>query len=482
MAKFNTKDKTTKVNSYEGGSVYKKDPLDDFIGFIFSSYCEDTFYEVYSIQKQRYDKLLEKIANTYGYEMIAKVAVYARNVMGMRSIAQYTATYLNDKTFYNKRAFYRNFCTRPDDVSEMFALVGDKNQSHAMMRGCGDYLSSLNEYSLGKYKMKGRQYNIYDLVNLTHANSPAINKLMRDELEAPDTWEVNISTAGDAESRNAEWVRMVKEGKLGYMALIRNLNNILDAGVNSDFVYDYLIPQLTDEDKIFKSKVFPYRIYTAYKSLKVKNIAVIAALESAFRTSCVNMPKLAGNSIVLLDTSGSMHMSISRRSQIDMVEIGACYAAALYLTQDADFMKFATYAKRLHLNKMDNCFSTIEKMIAEDGVGYGTDISKAFQKMRCRYDNIFVISDCQIMNPNEWGCRDNVYSYETYCQVYGAAKLYSFDLSNYSTILTSSHNPNVHMFAGLNDQIFKFVADISHGKSILDEVVRRVSADYRIID
>lgn len=482
MAKFNTKDKATKVKSYEGGPVYKKDPLDDFIGFIFSSYCEDTFYEDYNKQQERYDKLLEQIANTYGYEMVAKVAVYARNVMGIRSIAQYTAAYLNDKTFYNKRAFYRNFCTRPDDVSEMFASVPYKSYSHAMVRGCGDYLSSLNEYSLGKYKMKGRMYNIYDLVNLTHAHSSAIDKLMRGELEAPDTWEVNISTAGDAKSRNAEWVRMVKEGRLGYMALIRNLNNILNVGVDSDFIYDYLIPQLIDADKIFKSKVFPYRIYTAYKNLKVKNIAVISALESAFRTSCVNMPKLAGNSIILLDTSGSMQSKVSYHSVISFAEMGACYAAALYLTQDADFMKFATYATRIHLNKMDNCFSIIEKMIAEDGVGYGTDISKAFEKMRCRYNNIFVISDCQIMNSNDWRCKDNMYSYETYCQKYGATKLYSFDLCNYEGTLALSRNPNVHMFAGLNDQIFKFVADISYGKSILDEVVRRVSADYRIID
>ncbi len=81
------------------------------------------------------------------------------------------------------------------------------------------------------------------------------------------------------------------EGKLGYLALIRNLNNILEAidptksgRFDDAIIYDYLVPQITNVDKIRKSMVFPYQIYNAYRNLKVYNFLVIAALErlSAF--------------------------------------------------------------------------------------------------------------------------------------------------------------------------------------------------------
>ena len=54
MAKFNKTVKTEKVASYEGGEVFEKNPIEDWINFLFSSYLENQFYESADEQMNRY--------------------------------------------------------------------------------------------------------------------------------------------------------------------------------------------------------------------------------------------------------------------------------------------------------------------------------------------------------------------------------------------------------------------------------------------
>ena len=144
----------------------------------FSSYMEDGYYESANTQMDRYVDLTKKIGERYGWEFVARASFFARNYLGMRSISQITAAMLNDVSFQEKRSYFKNFFHRPDDVAEVFAAIeniGSGKRSHALVRGAADYLSSLNAYSLGKYQMKGKQYNLYDLINITHATSKDIN-------------------------------------------------------------------------------------------------------------------------------------------------------------------------------------------------------------------------------------------------------------------------------------------------------------------
>ena len=275
MANFNkVKIHDSKTVSYEGGTVYKKSPVDEWMNLLFSSFMEDKFYESAEDLQERFEELTQKMADTYGYEFVAKAAFFARNELGMRSISQFVASWLNDKSFENKRAFYRNFMHRPDDVAEIFAAIDQRNskRSHALVRGAADYISSLNEYTLAKYKLNSRTYNMYDVINITHAHSHAIDLYKAGELKSADTWEVNISAKSDKTERDQEWKRLVEEHKLGYMALIRNINNILAVeDIDNAWIVGYLVPQIINKEAIQKSLMFPYRFYTAYKNLDIHN-------------------------------------------------------------------------------------------------------------------------------------------------------------------------------------------------------------------
>nr|DAN84828.1 MAG TPA: TROVE domain [Caudoviricetes sp.] len=487
MSKFNVKKENNKAVSYEGGSVYNKNLVEDYLNNLFSSFIEDGFYESRQKRMERFLDLTTEVKNQLGNEFLAKTSVFARNELGMRSASQLIASYLNDEKFDNKRAYYRNFCHRPDDVAEIFGAIDMMGQkrSHAAVRGCGDYLAKLNEYQLGKYKMLGKEYNMYDLINITHAKSSNVNNFMKGEIESPDTWEVKISTAKTDIERAEEWIRLVKEDKLGYLAFISNLNNILNAMSILEIddrllVEDKIVSKLTDEVSIKKSLVFPYKIYCAYKNMKVHPFTIDEALDKAFRIACGNMEKFDGKSVIMLDISGSMENRISSRSNITIKEVGACYAAALYISQDCDFVKFGTNAKLCSYNKIDNIFNIISNMCEEDKCGYDTYIGAAFVELDKKYDRIFIVSDMQIMKEDRrqwWYTKmaNGPANYNDYCKEYGDTKCYSFDLGNYKTQCANPNNRNVHLVTALNDDVFKFLHLLENDQSIVDYIQKNFS-------
>lgn len=470
MSKFNENKSKNMTENYEHGNSYKKNPLENWMNNIFSNKLDDKFYESSTVQMENFIKLTEEVLNEYGPVFVAKCAMFSRNELGLRSVSQLVAAMLNGQSFERKRDFYKAFCHRPDDMSEIFAAVdmlGGK-RSHAMIRGFADYMSGLSEYNLMKYQMKGKRYNMYDLINIIHPKSGIVDGYMNGKLEAADTWEVNISTGKDS------WKNMVEGNRLGYLALIRNLNNILAEDVDDEWIKRNLVDQLINEVSIKKSLVFPYQIYTAYRNLNVQNFAVITALDAAFRIACGNMPKLEGNSVIMLDVSGSMEDRYGNKSNLTIKEVGACYAAALYINGNCDFVKFGNRAKSTTFKKACGPFQVIREMCENDNCGYGTDIAPAFSLISDKkYDRIFVISDMQVMarQYTYWGdSTDSMCNYNNYCAAHGRTILYSFDLSNYADQIANPGNPDVHLMTALNDNVFKMLKYVENGGKLYDYI------------
>ena len=474
MANFNkVKQNNPKDVSYENGAVYKKSSVDAWMNMLFSSFMEDQFYESSQKQQKRFIELTQEMCDQFGPIFVAKAAVFARNELGMRSISQLVAAWLNTQSFETKRAFYRAFMHRPDDVAEIFAAVDflGQKRSHALVRGSADYLSSLRPQLLAKYKLNSRTYNMYDLINITHANSGAINQYKAGMLENAETWEVKISGASSKEERQQEWKNLVENHKLGYMALIRNLNNILDVeNIDQTWIDTYLIPQIVASNDIKKSLMFPYRFYTAYKNLRVFNTAIVDALGKAFSISAQNnAPKLNGSSGIILDVSGSMDSPVSSKSKITIKQIGACFAVSLFFTNpNCKIIKFGNDAKEVKLNKLDNPFLMIEQICANDHCGYGTEIGSAFDLMNEINDGIkrmFIISDMQVMDGASrysWFSYDSVSAVRLYHKYFGMLPAYSFDLGNYHTQILSPFD-HLHYITALNDQVFKFIGLLESG-------------------
>jgi 60 kDa SS-A/Ro ribonucleoprotein len=107
-------------------------------------------------------------------------------------------------------------------------------------------------------------------VNLLRPRAtPALSKLINRTLPPADTWETAISGAGQEGSevtKADEWARLIKERRLGYFALLRNIRNIAQA-ITDPAVLDEFRAQLMDPDAVRKSLVLPFRFLTAFKVL-----------------------------------------------------------------------------------------------------------------------------------------------------------------------------------------------------------------------
>src|SRR4029079_2962891 len=78
------------------------------------------------------------------------------------------------------------------------------------------------------------------------------------------TWEDVLSLAGDRLDKAALWSALVPG--MGYMALLRNLRNLDQAGV-SDEVASVVAARLADPAQVATSRQLPMRFLSAYRAV-----------------------------------------------------------------------------------------------------------------------------------------------------------------------------------------------------------------------
>jgi hypothetical protein len=120
------------------------------------------------------------------------------------------------------------------------------------------------------------------------------------------------------------WERIIPS--MGYMALLRNLRNFEQAGVSRETVRS-VCSRLADPVEVARSRQFPMRFLSAYKA--ANSVHWGSALEDALDLSLGNLPTLTGETLILVDMSGSMFVPMSNRSELTRAEAAAVFGAAL---------------------------------------------------------------------------------------------------------------------------------------------------------
>lgn len=485
MSKFNSAKPvgTTKAKSHEGGDVYTKTKLDEWLNMLFSSYMEDGAYENRYSYIKNMVKLTKSMIEEYGPEFVARCAFFARNDLGMRSASQLVAAVLNDSQFERKRSFFRNFCARPDDMGEVFSACEDLriNRSHAMMRGFRDYINTLSERQVSKYTMSTRKWSLIDIVRMTHAHSDAVEKLVYGNISPQSANSINavLTQNSDDDSRREKYKELIDNDDMGYLMLIRSLNHIWRLLGDDDEYIEKVCALIANEGKVWNSKIFPYQIYSAYKNYAkstdghLHSEKIDAALEKAFRYSCANVPTLHGNVALVLDVSGSMEITLSERSDISILEASASMCAAMYvMNPDATFYKFADRSKSFKYYRGVNMFDLIEAMSHNDNMGGGTFITSFYNLVMQNdnhYDTIVLFSDMQVMDAKSswWWNTSKVVSFDEFRKYNGSLKVYSFDLGNYHTQVAPQDN-SIRYFTSLSKSAFDFIQVVDNQVNIKD--------------
>ena len=310
---------------------------------------------------------------------------------------------------------------RADELSEFVAIYWEDGRvplSGQVKKGLAAAFPKFDEYALAKYD-RGGPIKLRDVLFLSHAKprdeaqAAVWRKLIWGRLATPDTWEVALSASGErsgesgaekgADKREA-WQRLLSENKLGALALLRNLRNMREAGVDEELVLQAL-------RSMNATRVLPFRFLAAARYAPQWE----EALEFAMLKCVAEQEKLAGKTIVLVDISGSMTAPLSRRSE--MLRTDAAYGLAVLLREIGEKVGVYSFSDELVEVPARRGFALRDAIDASQRHN-STQLGKAVESLnqKEKYDRLIVITDEQthdsVPGPKGKGYVINVASYK----------------------------------------------------------------------
>jgi len=474
MSKFNTtlpKQKTLTEN-LAGGQAYSQSNELALVSLLLTSFVNDQFYKNTQTTLSDLKKLSEKIKDK---EFIAKSAIFARDKFGMRSVTHALAAELTSQLNGAEwgKDFYNKVVVRVDDMTEILsyylAYKTDKENPkfpNSLKKGFAKAFDKFDGYQLSKYKGENKEVKLVDIVNIVHPvptqrNKEALELLIKGELKSTDTWESKLSAVGQqaeteedlAQLKSDAWSELISTRKIGYFALLRNLRNIINQSPSS---VKAVCEMLVDEKMIKSSRVLPFRFATAYEEINKIDSSkevrdVLVAINGALEVSVQNVPKFDGETLLVMDVSGSMSGRPS--------EIASLFGSIVAKANSCDVMTFATNADYKSYNPMDSVM-TIRNSFRYSGGG--TNFKSIFQKANKKYDRIIILSDMQ-----GWvGYTSPASEFKSYKSKFGANPyVYSWDLAGYSTLQFPEQN--VFALAGFSDKVFEIMKMMELDKKAL---------------
>ena len=507
-------------------SGFKAYSIDDklrLIAMLNTLKLQPQFYRSESVQMTELRDLIEKIAINDPY-FVAQAIVYSRCAgEGMRSINHLAAALLAPyasgqewaKRFYGafnkkeaKNGVVKGGCIyRPDDMAEIAAVYNALNNgvlTNAMKKGFASVIENLDGYQLAKYRK-----SIIDISNLVHPKSKnsketvtingnevkVLDAIMQGMKISADTWEHANSEAGQevakavregridkqeaekilTEAKNDNWESLLNDGKLGILAALRNIRNMMKSPRKS--VIDAWCKLITTDGLIRKSLVLPIQIDLAYETV-MREFAdtdyspqVQQALLDAYEMSIPNLTSiLTGKTCVIVDCSGSMGMPINFNNQKEnnllynwrlraKRDTESCsykaglIAATICKATGADVIKFGLYAEYFNYNNRLNIFA-LAKSIGTDEYGLTRPYTafELMRKMQKAYDRIIIISDNEVNSYNLTSSAYKKYIHDV-CSPY----IYAVDLAAYGTMPISNDN-KVQYYYGYGNQLFEDIS------------------------
>jgi len=469
MSRFNTKVNNTTTN-LAGGKAFKMNAEQELLHTVLTTFLEDKYYE-------SDDKRLERIKNLVAEcepEYVAKLAYVARKEFNLRSVpvvllGELSKIHRGDDLV---RKAIENTVIRVDDLTELVAYL-DCKLPKQVKRGIRRALYKFSGYQLAKYRGEGKSVKLVDVFNLVHpkpqfateAQQKAWKDLINGELKVSgQTWEAVISASKD---KKKDWERLVTENKLGYMALLRNLNNLIKNNVDED-ILEKALAKLTDKEEVKKSKQLPFRFLTAYDNVE-GNRKVADAISVAMDYAVGNAPALSGKTLVAIDCSGSME---GRPMEIASI-FGATLAKA---NTSADLILYDDEVYEFNFSSRTPVID-LAKRIQKEANGGGTDTSLVFkyaEETGKKYDRIIIISDNQSWQDSysSWGyyvVGGSQAQYNKYKKNMNVDPfVYAIDVQGYGTKDLSS--PKCIHLAGWSDRLLDFIGIYEKGNSMVDYI------------
>ena len=475
--------------------------------------------------------LIERIGSKDPY-FVCQAIIYSRCIgEGMRSInhlaAALVAPFIKGHEWaqrfyrlYDKKSKKGGCIFRPDDMSEIKDVWFALNQGGlpaSMRKGFAYNLENYDVYGLAKYKKSN-----VDIANLVHPNpnnskatltddngtvAKVLDLLMQDYPVTADTWEVAQSEAGQEvakavregkltqdeaekvlkEAKADNWESLLREGKLGILAALRNIRNIMKNPRKE--IIDMWCSLISNQELIRKGLILPIHFDLAYdvidREFKDYDYAhqVMSALQNAYIKSIPNLSSVfTGKTCIMVDCSGSMGMGISDGKQTigrtayywDSINFTDCckykaglIAATIAKACDVDVVKFGTRAEFFNFDKNKNVFALAKEIgTAEYG---GTSPHTAWDLITYsnkKYDRVIFISDNEVNSRNLTST-----SYKNYLRIC-SPYVYAIDLAAYGT--TPLAGDKIAYFYGYGASLYEDMTKNEFNPMAIIDKVRKI--------
>lgn len=317
------------LRTHEGGTAKHITPIAQLRRSVLSCLLwENEFYEDGQSIADRINEAADKVP----VEKVLELAVEARTQYSLRHAP--LLLLLNGVSRGAGRKAIADTISRPDELAELLATYwrnGKKPLSAQLKRGLADAFLKFDAYQFGKYN-RDSAIKLRDVMFLCHPKprTPEMAELFKqiatDTIPVPDTWEVALTRGAD---KKETFERLLREKKLGYLALLRNLRNMDQAGVDSQLI----------QQAIFELRgaynVLPFRFVAAARAVP----RFEPALDMALCAQISEMAPLPGKTVVLVDVSGSMRSHLSTKS--DLTRMDAAAALGAIVTGDIRLFTFS---------------------------------------------------------------------------------------------------------------------------------------------
>lgn len=494
----------TRTTNYEGGEAFEPDsPQLALYKVVINNLLEDTFY------REDQDALKEVITRVQPVaeedpEFVLQLAAYAREEMYLRDISQVLLVLAAAKeaTKPYVREYAPAIIQRADEPMTVIAawdqLLGG-TLPKPLKKGIADALHNFDAYQFAKYDSDRREVNLKDVLNRTHPKpedfqeQAIFQSIIHGELDegeawkdhytigeqetraarrdvsyldTPETWETTISERGNTKEA---WLDVLP--KMGLFAIIRNLRNLIEAGVGADTILEEL-----DLEWVRNAKLYPFRFYQSYQALQDAGVArpdLQRWLSDAVDVAAESLPDQLESTFVTVDLSGSMDSRLSERSTLTYKEIAALFGGTL-MRKGAATSGFGEDHQVVSAH-VDTPTLELQRRIMDLDVGHSTNAWKALRYLTEndeRYDRVVIFTDEQVWDSTGYRQTETVRDWlDAYREhVHPEAALYVIDLSSYGTLSTPEGYPGVYRISGWNENVIDFIQYAERPDAVISEI------------
>jgi 60 kDa SS-A/Ro ribonucleoprotein len=417
---------------------------------------------------------------------------------------------------------------------------------NSLKKGFREAIEDADAYELAKYQMKGKSVSLIDIVNLVHPKETSKNgtifvafdeyqkavkgtKFEKEPitLDSPEEGKVGISAlkalvlgllkqfntvedknteSGKAvaekvksgeiskdeaavilnEAKTENYKELIETKKIGYLALIRNLRNILKT--NDTALLDEACILLVQPEFIKRSLVWPHQIDLALEIMTMEfsgapMAKVTKALSEAYELSIPNLQKLLpeGRTAVVFDTSGSMQggwgskIVIDKKTTINKApaEKAALVAATFAKGVFGDVYHFGNDAAKITGWNPNDSINTLKKnFMSHNGeCGHGTEFGscfRLFERTNEKYDRVIIISD-------EQDGHNKVESeFASYCRKFGTPYVYIINVCGYATTAPIKSGQRVFRLYGYSQDIYEKIPQVEINPEVLIDEINKI--------